>query len=48
MLSPCEMAVKIVLPVVRAMVANELVSERNFNQADAAKLLGVSQPAVHR
>lgn len=40
------MAVKTVLPVVRAMVANELVSERNFNQADAAKLLGVSQPAV--
>ncbi len=40
------MAVKIVLPVVRAMVANELVSERNLNQADAAKLLGVSQPAV--
>ncbi len=46
MLSPCEVAVKIVLPVVRAMVANTLVNERNLNQADAAKLLGVSQPSV--
>lgn len=46
MLTPCEVAVKIALPSVRAMVANELMSKHNLNQAEAAKLLGISQPAV--
>lgn len=46
MLTPCEVAVKIALPSVRAMVANELMSRHNLNQAEAAKLLGISQPAV--
>ena len=46
MLTPCEVAVKIALPSVRAMVANELMNKHNLNQAEAAKLLGISQPAV--
>ena len=46
MLTPCEIAVKIALPSVRAMVANELMSKHDLNQAEAAKLLGISQPAV--
>ncbi len=46
MLTPCEVAVKIALPSVRAMVANELMNKHNLNQAAAAKLLGISQPAV--
>jgi len=46
MLTPCEIAVKIALPSVRAMVANELMNTHNLNQAEAAKLLGISQPAV--
>ena len=46
MLTLCEVAVKIALPSVRAMVANELMNTHNLNQAEAAKLLGISQPAV--
>ena len=46
MLTPCEVAVKIALPSVRAMVANELMNKHSLNQAEAAKLLGISQPAV--
>ena len=46
MLTPCEVAVKIALPSVRAMVANELMDKHSLNQAEAAKLLGISQPAV--
>lgn len=46
MFTPCEVAVKIALPSVRAMVANELMNKHNLNQAEAAKLLGLSQPAV--
>lgn len=46
MLTPCEVAVKCALPSVRAMVATELVNKHSLNQAEAAKLIGVSQPAV--
>ena len=46
MLTPCEVAVKCALPSVRAMVANELVTNHSLKQAEAAKLLGISQPAV--
>jgi len=43
---PCEVAVKCVLPVVRAMVAKELVANYGLRQVDAAHVLGVSQPAI--
>ena len=43
---PCEVAVKCVLPVVRAMVARELMASHGLRQVEAAKLLGVSQPAI--
>ncbi len=46
MILPCEVAVKCLLPPVRAMLAKELVDKHNLKQADAAKLLGVSQPAI--
>lgn len=46
MMLPCEVAVKILIPPVRAAVAKELVTRHGFKEADAAKLLGVSQPAV--
>ncbi len=46
MLTPCEVAVKCALPSVRAMVATQLMSQHSLNQAQAAKLLGVSQPAI--
>ena len=46
MLVPCEIAVKCALPAVRAMIAKELVTKHNLKQAEAAELLGVSQPAI--
>jgi predicted transcriptional regulator len=45
-LAPCEVAVKCLLPSVRAMLAKELMVRHNLRQAEAAQLLGVSQPAV--
>jgi len=46
MLVPCEVAVKCVLPVIRAMIAIELTTKQNLKQEVAARLLGVSQPAI--
>ena len=46
MLTPCEVAVKCVLPSVRAMIANELTNKYSLKQAEAAKLLDISQPAI--
>ena len=46
LLTPCEVEVKSALPSVRAMVANELMDKYSLKQAQVAKLLGVSQPAI--
>ena len=46
MLTPCEVAVKCALPSVRAMMATELMNKHSLNQAQVAKLLGISQPAI--
>ena len=46
LLTPCEVAIKCALPSVRAMVANQLMNKHSLNQAQAAKLLGISQPAI--
>lgn len=46
MLVPCEVAVKCLLPSVRAMIAKELMAKHGLKQAEAAKILGVSQPAI--
>jgi len=46
MLVPCEIAIKCVLPVVRAMLAKELMAKHELKQMEVAKLLGISQPAV--
>jgi predicted transcriptional regulator len=46
MLVPCEVAIKCILPPIRAMIAKELMTKHNLKQAEAAKLLGVSQPAI--
>lgn len=46
MLLPCEVAVKCLLPPVRAMIARKLVTEHNLTQIEAAKRLGISQPAI--
>ncbi len=45
-LVPCEIAVKCVLPVIRAMIAKRLTKDYGLKQIEAARLLGVSQPAI--
>ncbi|MEM3578809.1 MAG: hypothetical protein QXL54_01115 [Candidatus Bathyarchaeia archaeon] len=46
MLLPCEVAVKSLLPPLRAALAKHLMTEHNLKQMEVAKLLGVSQPAI--
>ena len=46
MLIPCEVAVKCLLPTVRALIAKTLTTKYNLTQKEAAKLLGISQPAI--
>jgi predicted transcriptional regulator len=46
MLVPCEVVAKCLLPAVRAVIAKELMTKHGLKQAEAATLLGVSQPAV--
>ncbi|MEM2911894.1 MAG: hypothetical protein QW146_05250 [Candidatus Bathyarchaeia archaeon] len=46
MLLLCEVAVKSLLPPARAALAKELITKHGFKQVEAAKLLGVSQPAI--
>lgn len=43
---PCEVAVKCVLPVVRAMLAKELMAKYRLRQTEVADILRVSQPAI--
>jgi predicted transcriptional regulator len=43
---PCEIAVKCVLPSVRAMTAKKLMTKHSLKQEEVAKLLGISQPAI--
>jgi hypothetical protein len=48
MIMPCEVAVKSVVPAVRALVAKELTHTYKLNQTDVASLLGVTQTAVSK
>jgi len=43
---PCEVAVKCVLPVIRAMLAKELITKNRMKQSQVAEILRVSQPAI--
>jgi predicted transcriptional regulator len=43
---PCEIAVKCLIPPVRALIAKELTTKHKLTQMKAAELLGVSQPAI--
>lgn len=48
MILPCEVAVKSVIPAIRALMANELVEEHGLKQDQVAEILGVSQSAVSK
>lgn len=48
MILPDELAAKSVVPAIRAMVVRRLVAEHGKTQQEAAKLLGITQPAVSK
>ncbi len=43
---PCEVAVKTLLPVIKAKVARELVGTHRLKQTEAAELLGSTQSSI--
>jgi len=48
MILPEELASKSVIPAIRALVVKRLVEDHGMTQQEAAKLLGVTQPAVSK
>ena len=48
MILPCEVAVKSVVPAVKALMAQQLVEEYGMNQEQVAEILGISQSAVSK
>ncbi|MGA3404910.1 MAG: helix-turn-helix domain-containing protein [Candidatus Bathyarchaeia archaeon] len=48
MILPEELASKSVIPAIRALIVKRLVEEYDMTQQEAAKLLGVTQPAVSK
>ena len=46
MLTPYEVAAKVICPAIRASVAYKLVKEHNFTQREVASKLGLKQQAV--
>ena len=48
MLAPCEVAVKSVIPAIRAYVAKELTQSYDMKQTDVAQILGITQTAVSK
>jgi len=45
---PCEVAVKSVVPAIKALLAQELHQNHNLRQEEIAEILGISQSAVSR
>jgi predicted transcriptional regulator len=48
LIPPCEIAVKSVIPAIKALVARELVVKHGMRQGDVAEILGISQSAVSK
>ncbi len=48
MLAPCEVAVKSVIPAIRAYIAKQLIQTYKMKQTDVAELLGITQTAVSK
>jgi len=48
MLAPCEIAVKSVIPAIRAYIAKELTQTHKMKQNDVGNLLGITQTAVSK
>jgi len=45
---PCEVAVKSVVPAIRALIAKELTETHGMTQREAANLLGITQTAISK
>jgi hypothetical protein len=45
---PCEIAVKSVIPAIKAVIAKELVETYGLKQSQVAEILGISQSAVSK
>jgi predicted transcriptional regulator len=45
---PCEVAVRSVVPAIRALLAKELTKTHKLNQSEAANLLGITQTAISK
>jgi hypothetical protein len=45
---PCEIAVKSVIPAVKALIAKQLVEKHGLKQEKIAEILGISQSAVSK
>lgn len=45
---PCEIAVKSVVPAIRALLAKELTETYGMKQQEAANLLGITQTAISK
>jgi predicted transcriptional regulator len=48
LLTPCEIAVKSVIPAIRAAIAKELIQTHKMKQTEVANLLGITQTAVSK
>jgi predicted transcriptional regulator len=48
MVTPCEIAVKSLIPSIRAYIAKELTQTHKMRQEDAARLLGITQTAISK
>jgi predicted transcriptional regulator len=48
MILPEELASKSVIPAIRALIVKRLIEDHDMTQEEAAKLLGVTQPAVSK
>ena len=48
MIAPCEVAVKSVVPAVKALMTKELVEKYGLKQDQVAEILGISQSAVSK
>jgi len=46
--APCEVAVKSVVPAVKALMTKELVQKHGLKQDQVAEILGISQSAVSK
>jgi predicted transcriptional regulator len=48
MILPCEVAVKSIVPAIKALMAKELVARHGLKQGEVAEILNISQSAVSK